>query len=262
MSNSDVTILCLPDSSAKEAVIISKDTNTRILDASSAHRTDANWTYGFAELNSSQREIINNSKFVANPGCYATGAIALLSPLIQSNLLTKEIPISINAVSGFSGGGSKMIEKYENGHSPSNFYPYGLALDHKHIPEIMKWSGMTKRPIFQPSVGNFKQGMLVFIPSNMPLDSSKANSILRKNYEQSSFIKVIDLDGVSMSEINLNPEALNNTNNMELFVINNDNLEQAILISRLDNLGKGASGAAVQNLNIMLDLDEGICVNL
>ncbi len=262
MSNADVTILCLPDDAAKEAVQISHGTGTRILDASSAHRTHTDWAYGYPELNHTQRTLINTSTYVANPGCYATGAIALLAPLIDHHALQAESLLSINAVSGFSGGGNKMIDRYQTSDAPIGFSPYGLAFDHKHIPEIQEWSGLINRPLFQPAVGNFKQGMLVFIPLNFTHESEKIVSTLMNHYEHEKFVKVVSVSDESAREYVLNPEDLNNSNNLELYVFSSKKTGQTLLAAKLDNLGKGASGAAVQNLNIMLGFDEAICVNI
>lgn len=260
MKQADVTILCLPDAAAREAVALADEVGARVLDASSAHRVEAGWVYGLAELAADQREKIRTASHVSNPGCYATGAIALLAPLTQAGLLQADRPLAINAVSGYSGGGKQMIEKYQQ--AGTGYAAYGLGFDHKHLKEIQAWSGLSSRPIFQPAVGDYAQGMLVFIPLN-DVDGEPLQQALAQFYAAQPFIKVHELNQLDAdSAPYLLPEALNNTNNMELFVFSHAEQRQTILVARLDNLGKGASGAAVQNLNIMLGLNEETCVNL
>lgn len=260
MKQADVTILCLPDAAAREAVALADDVGARVLDASSAHRVADGWVYGLAELAPGQREKIRTASHVSNPGCYATGAIALLAPLTQAGLLLADRPLAINAVSGYSGGGKQMIEKYQQ--AGTGYAAYGLGFDHKHLKEIQAWSGLSSRPIFQPAVGDYAQGMLVFIPLN-DVDGEPLQQALAQCYAAQPFIKVHELNQLDAdSAPYLLPEALNNTNNMELFVFSHAEQRQSILVARLDNLGKGASGAAVQNLNIMLGLNEETCVNL
>lgn len=260
MKQADVTILCLPDAAAREAVALADEVGARVLDASSAHRVEAGWVYGLAELAADQREKIRTASHVSNPGCYATGAIALLAPLTQAGLLQADRPLAINAVSGYSGGGKQMIEKYQQ--AGTGYAAYGLGFDHKHLKEIQAWSGLSSRPIFQPAVGDYAQGMLVFIPLN-DVDGEPLQQALAQFYAAQPFIKVHELNQLDAdSAPYLLPEALNNTNNMELFVFSHAEQRQSILVARLDNLGKGASGAAVQNLNIMLGLNEETCVNL
>ncbi|MBN1086172.1 N-acetyl-gamma-glutamyl-phosphate reductase [Erwinia aphidicola] len=260
MKQADVTILCLPDAAAREAVALADEVGARVLDASSAHRVADGWVYGLAELAADQREKIRAASHVSNPGCYATGAIALLAPLTQAGLLLADRPLAINAVSGYSGGGKQMIEKYQQ--AGTGYAAYGLGFDHKHLKEILAWSGLSSRPIFQPAVGDYAQGMLVFIPLN-DVDGEPLQQALAQFYAAQPFIKVHELNQLDAdSAPYLLPEALNNTNNMELFVFSHAEQRQSILVARLDNLGKGASGAAVQNLNIMLGLNEETCVNL
>jgi len=260
MKQADVTILCLPDAAAREAVALADEVGARVLDASSAHRVADGWVYGLAELAPDQREKIRTASHVSNPGCYATGAIALLAPLTQAGLLQADRPLAINAVSGYSGGGKQMIEKYQQ--AGTGYAAYGLGFDHKHLKEIQAWSGLSSRPIFQPAVGDYAQGMLVFIPLN-DVDGEPLQQALAQFYAAQPFIKVHELNQLDAdSAPYLLPEALNNTNNMELFVFSHAEQRQSILVARLDNLGKGASGAAVQNLNIMLGLNEETCVNL
>lgn len=260
MKQADVTILCLPDAAAREAVALADEVGARVLDASSAHRVADGWVYGLAELAADQREKIRAASHVSNPGCYATGAIALLAPLTQAGVLQADRPLAINAISGYSGGGKQMIEKYQQ--AGTGYAAYGLGFDHKHLKEIQAWSGLSSRPIFQPAVGDYAQGMLVFIPLN-DVDGEPLQQALAQFYAAQPFIKVHELNQLDAdSAPYLLPEALNNTNNMELFVFSHAEQRQSILVARLDNLGKGASGAAVQNLNIMLGLNEETCVNL
>jgi N-acetyl-gamma-glutamyl-phosphate reductase len=254
----DLVVLCLPDAAAKETVALADALpggGPRILDASTAHRVDPAWVYGFAELEPAQAQAIRAARRVANPGCYPTGAIALLRPLVEAGLIPSNVPISINAVSGYSGGGKSMIETYEAGQGEP-FLLYGLGLGHKHLPETQAYSGLTRRPIFIPSVGNFRQGMLVSIP--LHLDTlpgapkvSDLERALAAYYEGQDLVRVIPVEGAERIE----PEALNDTDRLELRVFGSDAYRQAVLVARLDNLGKGASGAAVQNIGLMLGLD-------
>ena len=262
MREADLVVLCLPDDAAREAVALAAELGgdaPKILDASTAHRVASGWAYGFPELDSHQADTIRKAKHVANPGCYPTGAIALIRPLIDAKLLDPDAPLTINAVSGYSGGGRSMIEAYEAGTAPS-FELYGLSLDHKHIPELHRYSGLTRKPIFIPSVGNFRQGMLVSIP--LHLDELPGKPCLRdlelaldKHYRGSELISIVQEPGASMTR--LAAETLNGTDRLEIFVFGKADLRQAVLVARLDNLGKGAAGAAVQNIRLMLGLDAG-----
>lgn len=259
MRDVDLVVLCLPDEAAKEAVAIADGLGgggPKIVDASTAHRVADGWVYGFAELDAGQADRIRASKRVANPGCYPTGAIALLHPLVASGLIAPDTPITVNAVSGYSGGGKSMIESYEVAKTAPDFELYALGLAHKHIPELMAYSGLTRRPIFVPSVGNFRQGMLVSIPLHLDTLPGKPSAgdieaVLRRHYGGAANVTVAS-DG-AMSK--LEPQALNDTDKLELFVFGNADQRQAVLVARLDNLGKGAAGAAVQNLKLMLGLD-------
>lgn len=254
MSRADLTVLCLPDAAAREAVSLAPP-GTRILDASTAHRTAPGWVYGFPELSPGQPARIKAAARVSNPGCYATGAIALLRPLITAGLLPADHGITLNAISGYSGGGKAMIAAHE-AHSGPAFELYGLTLDHKHVPEIMAYSGLTRRPLFVPSVGHFAQGMLVSLPlflDHLPGSPSAAQlvELYQSAYQGQEY--VVAPPGIHTGL--LTPEALNNTDRLEIFVCANQMHHQAVLIARLDNLGKGASGAAVQNISLMLACD-------
>jgi N-acetyl-gamma-glutamyl-phosphate reductase len=260
MAACDLVVLCLPDDAAREAAALAGALGAdapKLLDASTAHRTAAEWTYGFSEMAPDQPGQIAASDKVANPGCYPIGAIGLLRPLIKTGLIPPDHPITINAVSGYSGGGRSLIEAHDGAGGPA-FELYGLALEHKHVPEIERFAGLSRRPIFAPSVGHFRQGMLVSVPlylDDLPARPAGADlrQALRAFYEGSEHVKV----AVGGNDGKLGPEALNDTNALELYVYANERRRHAVLVARLDNLGKGASGNAVQNLRLMLDLNPG-----
>tara|TARA_Y100000588_G_scaffold163309_1_gene177430 strand:- start:270 stop:1220 length:951 start_codon:yes stop_codon:yes gene_type:complete len=262
---SDVAILCLPDTAAIEAVSLLDDQPARFIDASTAHRVNNGWVYGFPELRPEQSELIASATRVSNPGCYSTGAIALLRPLISEGVIPPSYPITINAVSGYSGGGKSLILRMEDdkldAYINSEYFSYGLGLDHKHVPEIISHSGLSLRPLFAPSVGKFRQGMIVQIPLQLCSLPSNPNvedifRILSNYYHNKTFVTVADDLEVGDRIGLLDPEELNGTNQMRLFVFGNERYSQVVLCAQLDNLGKGASGQAVQNLNLMLGLPE------
>ena len=264
MEEVDLVILCLPDAAAKETVALIDSMGAaapKVLDASTAFRVAPDWVYGFPELAPDQAEKIRSARRVSNPGCYPTGSIALLRPLVDGGLLPADYPVTINAVSGYSGGGKSMIAEFEGDGAPS-FELYGLGFEHKHLPETQLYSKLTRRPVFVPSVGNYRQGMLVSVPLHLDTLPGRPqgfdlHAALSKRYAGSRYVTVMPLDNDATRSGRLEPEALNESNMMELYVFASEKHRQAVLVARLDNLGKGASGAAVQNIRLMLGLDAG-----
>lgn len=258
LNAADVSILCLHDDAAREAVTLTTNPAARLLDASTAHRVNPAWVFGFPELNAGQADAIRVARFVANPGCYSTGAISLLAPLTGAGLIPADFPVSIQGYSGYTGGGRALVDAHEKGEDhpmKGAFLSYALGLGHKHIPETMRYGGLTRTPIFTPNVGAWAQGMTVTIPLHLRELGTTPDALhaaLKAHYAGQRFVRVFDLS--DNPEV-LDPQTLNGTNDLELFVYPSEDGERALLVARLDNLGKGAGGAAVQNLNLMLGLE-------
>jgi N-acetyl-gamma-glutamyl-phosphate reductase len=265
MAQVDLAILCLHDDAARESARLAAELGGRapkLLDASTAHRVHPDWAYGVPELDAGQAAVIASAPRVANPGCYPTGAITLLRPLVMAGLIPSDYPISVNAISGYSGGGRSMIEAHEAEGGPA-FELYALGLEHKHVPELQAYAKLTRRPIFVPSVGHFRQGMLVSIPLHLDTlpgrpTGADLTAVLEDYYRHAPAIQVRPADTAGKLE----PEALNNTDTMELRVYAHPAHGHAVLVARLDNLGKGASGAAVQNMRLMLGMDAPAAASL
>lgn len=256
LNAADVAILCLPDDAAKESVGLIDNDRTAVIDASTAHRVAPGWTYGFAEMAAGQAEAIAGSKRVANPGCWPQGLIAAVRPLVEAGLLPADAPLTYNGVSGYSGGGRKMVEDYQSAAGPSPFLPYGLTFKHKHLPEMAVYTGLGRPPQFQPAVGDFAQGMLAFVPLRLwavapGLTAKAIHELLAGRYAGETFVKVMPFEPVERLA-GLDPRTLNGTNELRLHVFADAAGEEALIVALYDNLGKGASGAAVQNLNLML----------
>ena len=255
-----LAVLCLPDEAAREAINLIDNPNVKVIDTSTAHRVSPKWVYGFPEMTSGQAELIKKAKRVANPGCYPTGAISLLRPLIENSIIPPSYPITINAVSGYSGGGRPLIERFEAvTNDPPPIYFYGTTLSHKHLPEMQEYIGLDNPPIFIPSVARYKQGMIVQVPiylsKNLGVVSSpqKIHNTLSQHYDGSEFIIVNPLD-IAKGSVEISPEKHNHSNMLEINVFSNKAETQCLLTATFDNLGKGASRAAIQSISLMLDL--------
>lgn len=261
LAECDVAILCLPDDAAREAVALIEQTGNskcRVIDTSTAHRTDPDWVFGFPELEQGQADKIRNANRVSNPGCYSTGAIALIKPLIDAGMMRRDFPVTINAVSGYTGGGKQLIAQMEDAsnedHIDTSYHLYALGMKHKHVPEIMMRCGLAKRPVFTPAVARFAQGMLVSIPlhldqlENAP-GAGEIHSVLKKHYAGQDVVEVMPPD---TDTAHIRPEDMAGLDTMRLYVLGDEDTGHANLVAQLDNLGKGASGAAVQNLDLML----------
>jgi N-acetyl-gamma-glutamyl-phosphate reductase len=258
LNEADIAILCLPDDAAKESVSLIENDRTKVIDASTAHRVAEGWAYGFPEMSKEQAGAIASAKRVANPGCWPQGPIATLRPLIEAGLVPADFPVTVNGISGYTGGGRTMIEDYvAKGEDAPEYMPYGLSFKHKHLPELQRYAKLGRVPFFQPVVGNFAQGMVVTVPlqlSHLPKVPKGADlhAAIADYYAGiKGFVEVAPLE-VSERTPELNPEIYNNTNRMRLHVFANDDIAQALLVAVYDNLGKGASGAAVQNMDLML----------
>ncbi len=264
LNASDISFLCLPDVASRESAALVTNPNTRLIDASTAHRTDPAWTYGFPELAPGQREAIRHSKRIAVPGCHATGFVALVYPLVKLEVIAPDYPVTCHSITGYSGGGKKLIAAYEDPNRRYGFKAprqYALGLKHKHLPEMQKIAGLTMPPVFDPICGDFYQGMAVSIPLHThllknPMGAKQMHELFAEYYANQRFVRVMPFDDESNLDAGfLDPTECNGTNRMDIFVFGHDT--QIILIARLDNLGKGASGAAVQCMNIAIGADEG-----
>ncbi|MBI3676225.1 MAG: N-acetyl-gamma-glutamyl-phosphate reductase [Proteobacteria bacterium] len=264
LNRADLVILCLPDEAAREAVTLIQSNSVKVIDASTAHRVAPGWTYGFPEMEARQRAKIANSNRVANPGCWPTGFLALVCPLTRAGIIPSDFPLTVNGVSGYSGGGKTMIEEFENAKSPHYVETvarsYALSLAHKHAPEMKVYSGLTHGPVFSPNVGRYYRGMIVDVPLPLWALPKKAtpaqiHAVLSEAYRDEPFVEVAGPEETASLKT-LDAEQLKNTNMLKLYVFANEGMEQLRLTAVLDNLGKGASGAAVQNMNIMLGFPE------
>jgi N-acetyl-gamma-glutamyl-phosphate reductase len=256
----DIAILCLPDDAAREAVALAADLPTRFIDASTAHRTAEGWSYGFAEIEAGRRAELAEARYVSNPGCYPTGFLALVRPLVREGLLPATTPLVTNATSGYSGGGKSMVAEFEDGTPPTAFRGYGLTLEHKHVPEMQRHAGLSVPPIFAPAVASTYRGMLVEVPLHLSqlrggATVEQIHAALADAYAGAPLIDVVSLaDSAALKALTV--EDVAGTDRLKLYVFANPNTGHLRLAATLDNLGKGASGAAVQNLNLMAGLPE------
>jgi N-acetyl-gamma-glutamyl-phosphate reductase len=266
LNDVDLAILCLPDEAAREAVALVSNPKVKILDASSAHRTHDGWAYGFPELGPAQRDLIRGAARVSNPGCHATGFVASLRPLVAAGLIPADTPLAVNSLSGYSGGGKELIRVHEEelaSQGRAGCALYGLELGHKHLPEMQRWSGLSRAPLFIPTVGNFRCGLVTSVPLQLTalpgsVKGADLHAALVEHYRGEPFVRVLPLNdrAALRAERYLDADVLNGTNFLELFVFAQEAEGQALIVARFDNLGKGASGAAVQNMNLMLGLPE------
>jgi N-acetyl-gamma-glutamyl-phosphate reductase len=269
LNGADAVILCLPDDAAREAVALVESNSVKVIDASTAHRVHEGWAYGFPEMSAAQRASLEAAHRISNPGCWPTGFIALVRPLVDAGLIPADWALTAHGVSGYSGGGKSMIAEFEDAHAANHtdvpFRLYGLGLAHKHLPEMQAYGGLKQRPVFSPAVGRYRKGMLVEVPLSLEAlpgapKVRELHAALAEAYADEPFVEMASLEE-SAGVGTLDPEGLNGTNRMKLFVFANEKAGQARLVALLDNLGKGASGAAVQNLNLALGLPEtaGLC---
>lgn len=268
LNEADIVFLCLPDDAAREAASLVTNPNTRIIDASTAYRTADDWTYGLPELSKKHRQAIMESKRVSNPGCHATAFILSVYPLIAGKVMSPDYPVTCQTLTGYSGGGKSLIEKYEQNDGKNDYTkaprPYGLSLNHKHLPEMMHRTGLTEPPIFVPILGNNYKGLAALVSIHTKLLEKKMTAkniheLMCEHYQNEKFIKVMPFaDDSILFDGAVDITACNDTNNAEIFVFGNDSKGSALIMTRLDNLGKGASGAAIQNMNIMLGFPEDL----
>lgn len=268
LNAADIVFLCLPDAAAKEAVSLVTNPDTRIIDASTAHRASADWAYGLPELSKKHRVAIKESKRVSNPGCHASAFILAAYPLITHKVMSPDYPVTCQSLTGYSGGGKSLIEKYELNDGKNKYAgaprPYGLSLNHKHLPEMILRSGLSEAPVFVPVLGNNYKGLAVMFPIHLKhlqkqMTAKNIHELLSEHYQNERFVRVMPFaDDSVLFEGGVDITACNDTNNAEIFVFGNDVNDSAVIMTRLDNLGKGASGAAIQNMNIMLGFDEGL----
>jgi N-acetyl-gamma-glutamyl-phosphate reductase len=260
LNSCTLAILCLPDEAAREAITLIENPNVKIIDTSTAHRVSPEWIYGFPEMTAGQADLIKKSNRVANPGCYPTGAISLVRPLIENSIIPSSYPLTVNAVSGYSGGGKSLIKRFETEKDAAPaFYLYGTTLSHKHLPEMQQYIGLDNPPFFTPSVGKYMQGMIVQVPIYLSKTLNTASSprkiydVLSQHYDGCKFVTVNSLDTIQ-TPVEISPEKLNHSNMLEINVFTNKEETQCLLTATLDNLGKGASRAAIQSMDLMLDL--------